>query len=77
MKRPRRSAPPAQPVDGADVLPELAIDADGMATVRTRCAIPGAAARARYRCSPVEATRLIRADIAFQPAGDDEPTVAG
>ncbi|WP_439539471.1 hypothetical protein [Sphingomonas sp.] len=63
-------------MESGEVLPNLVIDDDGMATVRTRCAIPGAAARARHRCVPVEATRLIRAELAFQPADDNEPTVA-
>lgn len=70
MPRPKKrardlaaEAEAAPPEDTTD----LVVDEDGLATISTLCAIPGAGARAIHRCDPTEATRLIRSRLAHQP----------
>jgi hypothetical protein len=63
---------PAPTADLEDILPELHIDADGKATIRMLVALSGTdidvVPRKAHRCSPQEATRFIRKELAEQPA---------
>lgn len=61
----------ANAVEEMEVLSDLVIDADGKATIRMLVALSGTGIdvlpRKPYRCSPQEATRFIRKELAHQP----------